>query len=58
MDTFAEELAGLQDIIDETGWTIEDDTVIYTCCGWPVEWDCPRCPECGNRNPIVNLGIL
>ena len=32
-----------------------DSILIHSECGSRIEQDCPKCPECGTRNPIYAL---
>lgn len=41
-----------------TGWECQDDTVLLSCCGDSVEWDCHRCPTCGAVNPLIAQGLI
>lgn len=56
--TVEDMLLWLDEAIQETGWTVEDDSVLLTCCDDMVEYDCPRCPSCGKKNPVMRLGII
>jgi hypothetical protein len=44
------------EILDGTGWDVEDDTCLICPCGNTIEYD-GRCPECG-PSPFITLGMI
>jgi hypothetical protein len=39
-------------------WTGDDCSVTHEECGTRIEPDAHRCPECGETNPLIAMGMI
>ena len=46
----------LQEVLEGTGWTVENDAVLISPNGHPVEYD-GTSPD-GERSPLLAMGLI
>lgn len=43
-------------LLEDTDWTVEDESVLICPCGDRIEWD-GFCPDCG-KSPLIEKGVI
>lgn len=52
----------LNELLEGSGFTTDgygiDSCLVCEEDGTLIEQDCPACPDCGARNPLIALGLI